>query len=137
MAKYEFLEHVSDAKFKAYGNSFEECFANAAEAMTKVITDPEKVEEKLTKSVQVAGSDIKQLLYNFLEELLFLVDTQNFILHKVSSIKINPKGKGYFLSAMLSGDSISEKYQMESGIKAITYMDMEVKENYVQVVVDI
>jgi len=137
MAKYEFLEHVSDAKFKAYGSSFEECFANAAEAMTKVMTDPEKVEEKITKSVQVAGSDLKQLLYNFLEELLFFLDTQNFILHRVSSIKINPKGKGYFLSATLSGDTIDDKYQIETGIKAITYMDMEVHENYVQVVVDI
>jgi len=135
--KYEFLEHLSDAKFRAYGKSFEECFANAAEAMTKVMTDPEKIEEKLTKSVQVSGTDLKQLLYSFLEELLFLLDTQNFILHKVTDIKIVPKGRGYFLSATLSGDSVDDKYEMETGIKAVTYMDMEVKENYVQVVVDI
>lgn len=135
--KYEFLEHLSDAKFKAYGKSFEECFSNAAEAMTKVMTDPEKIEEKLTKSMQVTGTDLKQLLYSFLEELLFLVDTQGFLLHRVSSIQITPKGKGYFLSATLSGDEISPKYEMKTGIKAVTYMDMEVHENYVQVVVDI
>jgi len=135
--KYEFLEHTSDSKFKAYGKSFEECFANAAEAMTKVMTDPEKVEERVTKSVQVTGTDLKQLLYSFLEELLFLLDTQSFILHKVHSIQITPKGKGYFLSATLSGDTIDDKYHIETGIKAVTYMDMEVHEDYVQVVVDI
>jgi len=135
--KYEFLEHTSDAKFKAYGKSFEECFANAAEAMTKVMIDPEKVEDKITKSVQVSGTDLKQLLYNFLEELLFLLDTQNFLLHKVRDIKITPKGKGYFLTANLSGDAVDDKYELETGIKAVTYMDMEVKENYCVVVVDI
>jgi len=135
--KYEFIEHTSDAKFKAYGKSFEECFSNAAEAMTSVMTDPEKVEGKLTKSVQVTGTDLKQLLYSFLEELLFLLDTQSFILHRVSSIQIIPKGKGYFLSANLSGDEIGSKYEMKTGIKAVTYMDMEVHENYVQAVVDI
>ncbi|MBW3023145.1 archease [Candidatus Woesearchaeota archaeon] len=135
--KYEFLEHTSDAKFKAYGRNLEECFANAAEAMTSVMTDPEKVEGKITKSVQIKGKDLKQLLLNFLEELLFLLDTENFIIHKVSAIQITPKGKEYFLSATLSGDKVDDKYEIETGIKAVTYMDMEVKENYVQVVVDI
>ncbi len=135
--KYEFLEHTSDVKFRAYGSSFEECFANAAEAMTKIMTDPEKVKANITKSVQVSGNDLKQLLASFLDELLFLLDTRNFILHKVTDIKINPKGKGYFLTATLSGDSVEDKYEIETGIKAVTYMDMEVKENHVQVVVDI
>lgn len=135
--KYEFLEHTSDAKIKAYGKSFEECFANAAEATTRVMTDPEKVEDKITKSVQVSGNDLKQLLYNFLEELLFLLDTQGFLLHRVRNIKISPKGKGYFLSANLCGDTVDGKYEIETGIKAVTYMDMEVKENYCIAVLDI
>lgn len=135
--KYEFLEHTSDAKFRAYGKSIEECFANAAEATTSIMVNPEKVEEKLTKSVQVKGKDLKQLLSHFLEEVLFLIDIENFILHKVASIKINTVGKDYLLSATLSGDKIGEKYKLETGIKAVTYMDMEVTENYVQVVVDI
>lgn len=135
--KYEFLEHTSDAKFKAYGKNFEECFMNAAEAMTKVMIDPEKVENKLTKSIQVSGTDLKQLLYNFLEELLFLFDTQNFILNKVSGLNINPKGTGYLLTASLNGDNAESNYDLETGIKAVTYMDMEVKENYCVVVVDI
>ena len=135
--KYEFLEHTSDAKFRAYGKNLEECFANAAEAMTSLMINPELVEEKITKAVQVTGKDLKQLLLNFLEELLFLLDTENFILHKVASMQINPKGKEYFLSATFSGDKADEKYEFLTGIKAVTYMDMEVTESYVQVVVDI
>lgn len=137
MQKYEFLEHTADAKFRAYGKNIEECFANAALAMTAIMTDPENVEPKITKSISAIGNDLKNLLYNFLEEFLFLIDSENFILNKVKDIKINPKGRKYLLNATVVGDRINDKYKIETGIKAVTYMDMEVKEDYVQVVVDI
>lgn len=137
MKKYEFLEHTADAKFVAYGKSLEECFANAAEAMTAIMTDPEKVEPKLTKSISVTGTDLKNLLYNFLEEFLIMFDSENFVLHKVRSVQINPKAGKYILAAVAVGDTVDERYEIETGIKAVTYMDMEVKEDHVQVVVDI
>lgn len=134
--KYEFLEHTGDAKFKAYGNNLEECFTNAAEAMSSLMVDPEKVQGKMTKSISITGSDLKALLYNFLEEIIVLIDTDSFVLHKVQSIKINPASGKYLLNAVLSGDN-SENYKFETGVKAVTYNEMEVTENYVQVVVDI
>ncbi len=137
MPKYEFLEHTADAKFRAYGKNLEECFANAALAMTAIMTEPENVEPKIMKSINVTGSDLKSLLYNFLEEFIVLLDSENFILNKVKDIKINPKGRKYFFSATVVCDKVNNKYEIETGIKAVTYMDMEVKEDYVQVVVDI
>lgn len=134
--KYEFLEHTADAKFRAYGKNLEECFANAAEAMASLMVNPEEVEAKATKSVSITGSDLKSLLYNFLEQLLILLDTDSFVLHKVESISINSAGKKYLLSATLAGDS-SEKYEFKTGVKAVTYNEMEVAESYVQVVVDV
>lgn len=136
MPRYEFLEHMADAKFRAYGSNLEECFANAAEAMIAIMTDPQKVKPVLTKSISVVGADLKALLYNFLEEFLVLLDAENFVLHKVSSIKIERVGERYILSATAIGDNAAG-YEFETAIKAVTYMDMEVTERYVQVVVDI
>jgi len=137
MLKYEFLEHTADAKFRAYGKNLEECFSNAALAMTAIMTNPANVEPRITKSINITGKDLKNLLYNFLEEFLFLLDSENFILNEVRDLKIIPKGKEYILSATAIGDYVDDKYEIETGIKAVTYMDMEVKESYVQVVVDI
>ena len=84
MAKFKFLEHTADAKFQAFGKTMEEAFSNAALAMFSIITDIKKIKKALKNEIKAEGSDLKSLLYNFLEELLFLIDTENFLL---SSIK--------------------------------------------------
>ena len=77
MDKYKFFEHTADAKFQAYGKSVEEAFSNAALAMFSVITDTNKIKKKVKKGIEARGHDRKSLLYNYLEELLFLIDTEN------------------------------------------------------------
>ncbi len=133
--KYKFLEHTADAKFQAFGKSLEEAFSNAALAVMSIMIDPKKVNPKITKEVNVKGNDKESLLYNFLEELLILLDTENFILNNVKELKI----KGNSLKANLIGDELNNKYELKSDVKAITYNEMFIKENpfIVQVVCDI
>ncbi|MBS3163252.1 archease [Candidatus Woesearchaeota archaeon] len=133
--KYKFLEHRADAKFQAFGKSLEEAFSNAALAMTSVMTDYNKIKSKLTHKIKVKGSDKKSLLYNFLEQLLILLDTEKFLLHKIRNIKID----GNELTAELIGDKFNNQYDIKINIKAVTYNEMEIKEKpyMVQVVVDI
>jgi SHS2 domain-containing protein len=135
--KYKFFEHTADAKFQAYGRTMEEAFSNAALAMFSVITDHEKVKTKSEERVEVDGSDRQSLLYNFLEELLFLLDTKGFLLHEVRELKI----MGHKLRAVLAGDTETGKYEIDGDVKAVTYNQMEISEEkgkcMVQVVVDI
>ena len=79
MVKYRFLEHTADAKFQAYGKDMEEAFSNAALAMFSILTDTKKIKKKIKKGIEARGHDLKSLLYNYLEELLFLIDTENFL----------------------------------------------------------
>jgi len=131
--KYKFLEHTADVKFQAFGKTLEEAFSNSALALTKVMTD-NKVKEKIQKKIKIKGNDKKSLLYNFLEEFLFLIDTKNFILSKVKNIKISNNN----LIATLIGDNL-KNYEIKTHIKAVTYNDMLVEEKpfKVQVVLDI
>ena len=133
--KYKFLEHRADAKFQAFGKSLEEAFSNAALAMTSVMTDPIKIKSKIKHKISVKGEDKKALLYNFLEQLLILLDTEKFLLHKIRNIKINDNK----LTAELIGDKFNNQYDIIINIKAVTYNDMFIKEKpfIVQVVVDI
>jgi len=133
--KYKFLEHRADAKFRAFGKSLEEAFSNAALAMTSVMTDPKKIKPKAKHKIKIKGSDKKSLLYNFLEQLLILLDTEKFLLHKIENIKI----EGNYLEAELIGDKFNNQYDIRINIKAVTYNDMFIKEKpyIVQVVVDI
>lgn len=133
--KYKFLEHTADAKFQAFGKNLEEAFSNAALAMFSIMIDPSKVKAKIKREITVDGIDKKSLLYKFLEEILFLLDTEGFLLNKVEKLKIE-KNK---LSTVLVGDRISDNYKLSGDVKAVTYNDMEIHEKpfMVQVVVDL
>ncbi|HJO02271.1 MAG TPA: archease [Candidatus Woesearchaeota archaeon] len=139
MQKYKFLEHTADAKFQAYGNNMGEAFSNAALAMFSVITDTKKIKKKIKKEIKVKGTDLKSLLYNFLEELLFLLDTNSFLLNKIEKISIKKMKGKYSLNATVVGDK-ADNYETSGDIKAVTYNEMEIKENdkvMVQVVLDL
>jgi len=140
MDKFKFFEHTADAKFQAYGKSMEVAFSNAALAMFSVITDTTKIKKEIKKGIEARGHDLKSLLYNYLEELLFLIDTENFLLNNIENLVIHNKEGKYFLEAIAVGDK-SESYETNGDIKAITYNEMEIKEGkdkvMVQVVLDL
>ncbi len=136
--KFLFLPHTADAKFRAYGKSIEKRFANAAIAMTSIMFECEKIKPRLEKKIAVQGNDLKSLLYNWLEEFIYLLDTKNFILHRVSEIKITKKNKKHVLKARVKGDTDLGKYEsIGNAVKAVTYNEMEITKSHVQVVVDI
>lgn len=138
MKKYEFFEHTADSKFRAYGESLEECFSNAAEAMCSIMYKTEDIKPKKQKDIEVAGTDLKSLLYNFLEEIIVLLDTDSLLINHVAELEIT-KNEKYYLKAKLFGDIYSEEYSTHGDVKAITYNEMEINKNplFVQVVVDI
>ena len=135
--KYEFLEHTADVKFRAYGKSLEEAFENAALATFQVMTDVSKIEKKVNKKLTIKGNTAETILYNFLEELIFLMDTESFLL---AEVKV--EFEYGVLNATLIGDYQKEfKYDVHTYIKAVTYNDLFVKEKengwVIQVVHDI
>ena len=137
MRKFKFLEHTADIKFQAYGKNLNEVFENSAYAMLNVLSES-KIKSKIKKNIHVKGRDLENILYNFLEELLFLFDSENFILSKIRKIKIDKKN--FKLKAEITGDK-SSNYKINLGIKAVTYNEMfvkKMKDKWVsQVVIDV
>ena len=136
LKKFKFLEHTADIKFKAYGRNLNEVFKNSALALFKSIYEGRV---KLIKKIKfkVKGKDLEALMYNFLEEFLFLIDSKNFL---PSTVKVKMGEDKKTIEAEVSGDN-ARKYQVEMHIKAITYNEMFVrkeKDKWVsQVVLDI
>ncbi|MFP4081653.1 MAG: archease [Candidatus Aminicenantes bacterium] len=140
MKKYRFLQHTGDAKFRAYGKSLEESFTNAALATASLMWEWKDVKKNIQHKVKVEGNDLEQLLVNFLEEILYLLDSKMFLLASVEKMNIQKKNGRYFLNALFRGDKYSEKYKIFGDVKAITYHQMNIKKNdhfTAQVVVDI
>jgi len=136
MEKYKFLKHTADVKFQSFGKTIEEAFENAAYALAETMTKGVKIQEKVKWKIDASGKDLSSLLYNFLEEFLFLLDAENWVLSKILSIKIENEE----LEAEVIGDKAGN-YKFTNDVKAITYNQMFVKQEnkmwICQVVVDV
>ena len=127
--KYEFLNHTADAKIRAYGQNIEEAFVNAGLAVFSILKNPDKVKSIINKDVNVESKEYSSLLYDFLEELLFLLDTEGFLLSKIIDLKIEKKQGKLNLSCKIAGDNY-KKYNISGNIKSITYNDMIINQDF-------
>lgn len=120
---YEFLEHTADVKFRAEGATVEEMFSSAADALNDTIRGDIKILEQRAVTFDVDGKDSEELLYNFLEEFLFLLDAEDFLVSSVNEISISDNK----LKAVVMGDD-AKNYKFTNDVKAVTYSEMSVKE---------
>jgi SHS2 domain-containing protein len=143
--KYKFFDKTADAKFQSYGSTLEETFKNGQEAMMHLMYDVEELADnefdEEIRDIIVEGNNLETLLYNFLEEIIFLMSAELVIglVHKIQIIHIEDK---YKLKAIIHGTQ-SINLESHGEIKAVTYNEMYVKfdedsQRYVaQVVVDL
>ena len=141
MERYRFLQHTADAKFQAFGSTLEEAFLNAALAVASVMWDWAKVARKVRFPVEAQGPDLERLLVNYLEEILFLLDTKAFILAVVENIRLEKTGVGWRLTADFVGDTDPAQYEIFGEVKAVTYNEMRIEKSAegatLQVVIDL
>jgi len=121
--KYKYLEDLtSDVMFKAYGNDLKELFENSAEALLKVICQLNKIKPVEVIEVEVEGEDVQELMFNWLQELIVLVDTEEMFFSKFEIIKISENK----LKAKIYGEPITPE-KGETVVKSITNYGFKVE----------
>ena len=114
--KYEFIDDLtSDVLFYAYGKDLKEVFENSALAMFTIICDVGKVKQEKTVNVDVEGMDESSLLYNWLQELIALVDTEECFFSSFNITEISSKK----LKAEIFGESLVQE-KGQTVVKAVT-----------------
>jgi len=140
MKNYEFIDHTADIAVKAYGDTLEEAFAAAAEAMFDIITAGSEIEADKNISFAVESIDLEGLLVNFLSRLIVLHETEYLVL---TAFKVTFTGENR-LEATASGEKYDEKkHGRGNHVKGVSYHMMDIcdgrgiKPGYVQVLFDI
>ncbi|MDP1729104.1 MAG: archease [archaeon] len=139
---YKFVEHTADLKIEVDEPSLEEAFITSALALRQAMAEDVQIKGVSSRVIAVAGADLSALLYKFLEEFLFLLDAEDFILATFEDLGIIKDDGEYHLSAKILGDKASN-YNFSNDVKAITFNDMDVFENkprekvLIQFVVDV
>ncbi len=121
--KYRFIDHTADIAFEVYGDSIAELIENASYAFYEAFVDTSKLSEDVEKSVEVEADEVDMLLYKWLNELLFLFDTEFFAAKRVTVSVDEKLAKG-----VLKGSRFTpEMVKVEP--KAITMHKFKVEKN--------
>ncbi|MHA1664544.1 MAG: archease [Candidatus Njordarchaeales archaeon] len=126
MKEYEILdEHTADVMVLAYGKNLEGVFKNAAKALFNTITASSIIERKNIKEISIEADNLKSLLVNWLEELIFYFDVEGWIFEDFE-IKIEKKNDMWFLTAKCYGEHFNpNKHKSGVEVKGISYHMLE------------
>jgi SHS2 domain-containing protein len=112
---------TADVAFEAWGNTREEMFCAAADALTNVMVDDlasvAPVEEV---TISLENEELDLLLFSFLQELIFLKDARCLLL-RVPRITLTETEGALHLEAIARGERIdNERHPMVVDVKAVT-----------------
>lgn len=119
--RFEFVEGATgDLTFVALGPTVETAFAGAGEALlAATVEEPKTVERREHRSVVFEEPDLELLLVRFLNELVYLRDAEELLLHpeRVEIVWDDPVK----LRADLAGERIDRRrHALASDVKAAT-----------------
>lgn len=127
---YRFLDDIAtaDIAFEATGPDLNELFASAADATLAVMLDDIcGLEYREQRSFRLNSPDVQELLFQFLQEIIFYKDAECLLL-KVTDIVVEQRSGEYQLSAELAGEPVDiDKHQLNVDIKAVTYHMFEMR----------
>ncbi|MEM1509082.1 MAG: archease [Thermofilaceae archaeon] len=133
---FKHLSHTADVLIEAWGDSIEEAFEYAALGVFEVMTNTSLVKPEEEKRIEVEGGDLESLLYNWIEKLLILFDTEQILFSKFKVEKIEKKEEIFKLYGIAAGEQYSgEKHESRTLVKAVTYHLMEISSKNSKVVV--
>ncbi len=122
-AKWEHFEHMADIGVRGYGATPEEAFAQAALALTAVITDLDKV--ALTEWIEIElenSGDLEPVLVDFLNAVIYEMAVRGMLFGKVEVHLAEDH-----LKASLWGERLDRtKHRPAVEVKGATYTQLKV-----------
>lgn len=121
----EILDHTGDIGIRIHAPSLEELFRLAAKGMFQIMLFHPAEKQETEFQVTLQANDLEQLMVNWLSELNFLFQTEQFVLADVAEIAIDNNS----LMATVSGELFEpDKHQLHTEIKAVTFHKIYVKQ---------
>ncbi|MGE5195527.1 MAG: archease [Deltaproteobacteria bacterium] len=135
---YEIFEHTADLGLRVRAPTLSELMADAGRGLfAMVVEDPASVQAVVTREFHISGSDRTYLLFDWLNELLYVCDTQRLAF---SQFDVQMTADG--LAATARGEPLDPaRHRLTHEIKAITYHGLKVEQTdegwLAEVIVDI
>ena len=122
---FQFIDHTADVGMLVKADTLEGMFETAALGFTELITRVDSLKCLIQRQFKLQEEDIETLLVSWLQELLYLLDTEDLIFGR---FQVNLKDLA--LEATAWGEVFDPAmHTMKTEIKAVTYHQLEVVED--------
>ena len=119
---FEFIDHTADAGIRVEAPTVEDLFETAALAFSELVTSVDSVDCKVERRFELQEDDIEKLLVSWLQELLYLLDTEALVFSR-----FQVRLEDLSLEAAAWGEVFDPKiHTVKTEIKAVTYHQLEV-----------
>ncbi len=122
---YEVFEHTADIGLHAFGSTLPELFIHAAQGMESIMVPLEQVRAQVSREVVAQGHDLVSLLIAWLNELIFLFDTEYLIFCQFEIDSFTETS----MKARASGEPYdAQRHELGCSIKAVTWHEAAVEQ---------
>lgn len=124
-ARWELFSHPADIGIRGFGPTREEAFAQAAVALTAVITDPQKVQPKEAVEIVCREQDDELLFMSWLSSLLYEMGIRGMLFSRFEVERIDGG-----IRATVWGEPVDVgKHEPAVEVKAATYASLKVEQD--------
>jgi len=119
---YHFLDHiaVADLAFDATGDSLQELFQGATEALIEVMADPRTIGSTWQQRVKRDDSEPASLLFDWLSDLVYWKAAAGVVVSQAEGSLLQVSG-GWSLDALLFGEPVNPmKQELRADVKGVT-----------------
>ena len=117
----EEIEHTADLSIKVSARELHSLFVQAAVGMTKLVGGMDTNSAIITRVITLQSADIETLLVCWLEEILFILETEDLLL-------VNAQVQLPSKTQLLSTVGLLPAIERWKEIKAVTYNDLQILE---------
>jgi len=132
---------IADLAFEAEGDSVEELFRGATQALLETLADPAMVVATWERRIEKIGEDPSNLLFEWLSDIVYWKDAAGVVFHD-AHLSVVHETEFWKLVANLRGAPVDPASQaLRNDVKGVTKHLYEVKQEgarwYARVVVDV
>jgi len=128
---YRYLEDIAiaDAAFEAWGETLEQTFISASDAMINIMVGSlEAIRPRQYRHFRIRDTQPDMLLFQLLQELIYYKDAEQLLL-RVQSIRIERQKEGWAAFVEAAGEPIDRgRHDLIVDVKAVTLHRFSVRQ---------
>jgi SHS2 domain-containing protein len=118
------IEHTADIGLQLKGETLEDLFRYSFYGLLSIVSE-EKLTAKEEKKIEISAPDRESLLVDFLNELIFFINTKRWLPTEITNLFI----EDHKLTASIAGANYETPDIITKEVKAATYHKLNIVEN--------